>query len=181
MDKARKSQHINGDAFVTPHPQSVVVSSRSDHCGTLSSVTFASSQPAPPAVLKKARSTVTAAQLCQAEALQKKKAHNAAFKRATITYDCKRKKDDGMSARAVVDLIRVHTGVELCVRTIQKKVKEGEIGCSPLRRGLKGNIPECHYNNLLMAFESFVRINQINGNVATPNDRGKSSCNHSTR
>ncbi len=80
-----------------------------------------------------------------------------------------------------MDLIRVDTGVELCVRTVQKKVKEGEIGCSPLRGGPKGNIPERHYNNLLMAFESFVCINQIDGNVATPNDRGKGSCNHSTR
>jgi hypothetical protein len=48
---------------------------------------------------------------------------------------------------------------------IQKKVKEGEIGCSPLRRGPKGNIPELHYKNLCTAFESFVTINQLNGNM----------------
>jgi hypothetical protein len=46
-----------------------------------------------------------------------------------------------------------------------KKVKEGEIGCSPLRRGPKGNIPELHYKNLCTAFESFVTINQLNGNM----------------
>jgi hypothetical protein len=53
----------------------------------------------------------------------------------------------------------------LCPRTIQKKVKEDEIGCSPLRRGPKGNIPELHFKNLCTAFESFVTINQLNGNM----------------
>jgi hypothetical protein len=46
-------------------------------------------------------------------------------------------------------------------------VKEGKIGCSPLRRGPKGNIPELHYNNICVAFESFVTINQINGDMCT--------------
>jgi hypothetical protein len=45
------------------------------------------------------------------------------------------------------------------------KAKEGEIGCSPLRRGPKGNIPELHYKNLCTAFELFVTINQLNGNM----------------
>jgi len=47
----------------------------------------------------------------------------------------------------------------------QKKVKAGKIGCSPLRCGPKGNIPELHYKNLCAAYESFVTINQINGNM----------------
>jgi hypothetical protein len=86
----KSSTHIN-NAFLTPPPQSsVVVGMGSSHSGndwgTLSSVTLSSSSSspgAPPAVLKKARSTVTAAQLHQAEALHKKKEHNAAFKHAT--------------------------------------------------------------------------------------------------
>jgi hypothetical protein len=108
----KSSTHIN-DAFLTPPPQSsVVVGMGSSHSGNdwgiLSSVTLSSSSslpPAPPAVLKKARLTVTAAQLCQAEALHKKKEHYAAFKRATVLYDCERKKDDGVSARSVLELI----------------------------------------------------------------------------
>ncbi len=60
-----------------------------------------------------------------------------------------------------------YCGISLCPRTIQKKVKEGKIGCSPQRRGPKGNIPELHYNNLCAAFESFVTINQTNGNMRT--------------
>jgi hypothetical protein len=86
----KSSTHIN-DTFLMPPPQSsVVVGMGSSHSGndwgTLSSVTLSSSSSlpaAPPAVLKKARLTVTAAQLCQAEALHKKKEHNAAFKHAT--------------------------------------------------------------------------------------------------
>jgi hypothetical protein len=38
LDNARKSQQVNSDAFVTPPPQSVAISSISD-CGALSSVT----------------------------------------------------------------------------------------------------------------------------------------------
>ena len=131
------------DAFVTPPSNSVTISGQ----GTLSSMTFSeSSHPSPPAAvaMKKPRATMTAAGLRQAEAISKKKEHNAAFKRATIMYDCERKKVDGLSAQAVVELIQLDTHVQLCAQTIQKKVKEGEIGVSPLRRGPKGNIPDRH-------------------------------------
>ncbi len=70
-----------------------------------------------------------------------------------------------MSAWAVVELIRIDSHVQLCARKIQQKVKKGEIGCSLLRQGTKGNIPELHYKNLCMTFESFICINQLNGNV----------------
>jgi hypothetical protein len=71
----------------------------------------------------------------------------------------------GMSARSVTELIRIETKIELSARSIQQKVKEGQIGTSPLRRGPRGNIPELHYRNLCLAFESYIRINQINGTV----------------
>ncbi len=89
---------------MTPPPRCVSISSER---GTLSSVTFLASEPSALAavVVKKPRATVTAAQLRQAEAVSKKKEHNAVFKRATIMYDCERKKVDGLSARAVVELI----------------------------------------------------------------------------
>jgi len=74
-------------------------------------------------------------------------------------------KDDGMSARIVAGLIQNDCEISLCPRTIQKKVKEDEIGCSPLRCGPKGNIPELHYKNLCAAYQPFVMINQINNNM----------------
>jgi hypothetical protein len=70
-----------------------------------------------------------------------------------------------MPARNVTELIQNEFKVDLCPRMIQKKVKEGNIGCLPLRRGPQGNIPEQHYSNLCLAFESFIHINQINGTV----------------
>ena len=84
-----------------------------------------------------------------------------------FVYAWEKGKGDGMSSRTVAELIQNDCGISLCPRTIQKKVKEGKIGCLPLRRGPKGNIPELHYNNLCAAFESFVTINQTNGNMRT--------------
>ena len=104
-------------------------------------------------------------QMHHTAALEKKKEYNTAFKRATIVFVWEKWKDDGMSARIVVDLIRNDCGISLCPWTIQKKAKEGKIGCSPLRLGPKGNIPELHYKNLCAAYESFVMINQIKGNM----------------
>jgi hypothetical protein len=104
-------------------------------------------------------------QMRRREALEKKKEYNTAFKRATVVYVREKGKDDGMPARIVADLISNDCGISLCPRTIQKKVKAGNIRYSPLRRGPKGNIPEPHYKNLCAAYESFVTINQINGNI----------------
>ena len=104
-------------------------------------------------------STATAMLMSCRDALEKKKEFNTAFKRATVVYVREKGKDDGMSARIVADLIRNDCGISLCPRTIQKKVKAGKIGCSPLRLGPKGNIPELHYKNICAAYESFVTIN----------------------
>ena len=77
----------------------------------------------------------------------------------------RKKKTDGKLVQYVVNLIQKEFRVNLYARTIQRKVKNGEIGTSPVQRGPKGGIPENHYRNLLMAFESFIRISQINGAV----------------
>jgi hypothetical protein len=66
-------------------------------------------------------------------------------------YAREQEKDDGMSAQAAVDTIEKDTGVRLCVRTIQKKVRAGNIGTSPLQQGPKGHIPDFHYHSLCLA------------------------------
>jgi hypothetical protein len=155
------------DDFVTPPAQQSITVSRSNS-EPMSSVTISADSVVTSAPAKKAKmpcSTATAMQLRCVATLEKKKEYNTAFKRATVVYAWEKGKDDGMSARTVADLIRNDCGISLCPRTIQKKVKEGEIRCSPLRRGPKGSIPELHYKNLCAAFESFVTINQINGNM----------------
>ena len=88
------------------------------------------------------------------------------FKHATVVYATEKAKGkDGMSARSTAELVSKLFKVSISARSIQKKVKEGNIGTSPLRRGPKGNIPELHFRNLCIAFESFIRINQLNGNI----------------
>ena len=93
---------------------------------TMSADSVVTSAPAKNAKIH--RSTATAMQLRRVATLEKKKEYNTAFKRATVVYAREKGKDDGMSARTVNDLIRNDCGISLCPRTIQKKVKEGEIG-----------------------------------------------------
>ena len=119
------------DDFVTPPAISSVTMSAAD-----SSVTSAPAKKA-----KIICSTATAMLMRCREALEKKKEFNTAFKRATVVYVREKGKDDGMSARIVADLIRNDCGISLCPRTIQKKVKAGEIRYSPLRRGPKEEHP----------------------------------------
>jgi len=155
------------DDFVTPPAHLSITVSRSSS-DPISSVTMSADGGVTSAPAKKAtriRSTATDTQMRCKAAFEKKKEYNTAFKCAMIVYAREKGKDDGISARTVADLIRNDCGIDLCPRTIQKKVKEGEIGCSPLRRGPKGNISELHYKNLCTAFESFVTINQLNGNM----------------
>ncbi len=49
-------------------------------------------------------------------------------------------------------------------------MNNGNIGTSPIRRDPKRNIPERHYRNLLVTFESFVTISQFNW--------GRRECRH---
>ena len=89
--------------------------------------------------------------------------YKIAFKHATTVYSREKEKKGGMPAQDVSDLIKNQFKESISARTIQRHVKNGQAGSSPVRRGPKGSIPEIHYKNLLMAFESFVVINQLNG------------------
>ena len=149
------------DAYKTPPPTTVVASRLP---GTLSSVTAsAESVTAPPQNVNRVRMTASAAQTMRAAKKMASESHKIAMKHATTVYAREKEKTDGKSAQYVVDLIQKEFKVNLSARTIQRKVKNGEIGTSPVRHGPKGSIPEFHYKNLLMAFESFVTICQLNG------------------
>jgi hypothetical protein len=95
--------------------------------------------------------------------VKEKRQYNHAFKSATVIYDHKQKKPDGMSTQTVINLIKNELGVQLSRQTIQQKVKDGNIGTLPLRQGPKGNFPNHDYPNLCMAYEMFLTINQLNG------------------
>ena len=66
------------------------------------------------------------------------------------------KTNGGMSAQAVADVIENDTGVKVSGRTIQDevKVKNRNVGTSPLRRGPEGHIPDHSYRDLCLAYES---------------------------
>ncbi len=69
-----------------------------------------------------------------------------------------------MLAKGVCRLIKEAFKVNLCPRTIQNKVKSGDIGLSPLRRGPKGMMDELNFKNLCVVAESCIVINQNSGN-----------------
>ena len=125
------------DDFVTPPAHSFKTVSRQNSEGPMSSVTMSEENDnimAPPALKKKSiitRATVTAV-LHRVARMKKTKDYNTVFKRATIMYAWEKGNGkSGMSARSVADLIRNECKVKLCPRTIQKKVKEGDIGSLP--------------------------------------------------
>ncbi len=68
-----------------------------------------------------------------------------------------------MSAASVGMMILKEFDMTVGVRSIQQFVKNDDIDCSPLKRGPNGNIDQHHFKNLCMAFESYVRICQLNG------------------
>ena len=39
----------------------------------------------------------------------------------------------------------------------------GRVGLPPLKRGMKGNFPALTFQHLANAFESFIKIKQLNG------------------
>ena len=55
-------------------------------------------------------------------------------------------------------------GTKLNYRTVTRYVSAGMIGVSPKRRGPEGNMPEKSLKILVRATESYIRINQGNGN-----------------
>ena len=68
-----------------------------------------------------------------------------------------------MSAQDVSDLIKTEFDEIITSQTIPQNVKNGQVVTSLVQRGPKGSIQEIHYKNLLMAYETFVVINQIDG------------------
>lgn len=57
------------------------------------------------------------------------------------------------------------------VRTIQRYVANNIVGQSPLKMGEKGKVPQFIFRTLCNAFETMVRINQINGRDAENGQR----------
>jgi hypothetical protein len=157
--------------ITTPPPSTIAVSISKDvtpvssvTSGTNAEAVVVSNLTAPK--VKRIRLSSGAAQMARARKLEEKRKVSDAFKRATRMYHREQQKTDGgMSAQAVADAIEKDTGVKVSKRTIQYKVKNGNVGSSPLRRGPKGNIPNRAYRDLCLAYESYITINQLNGQM----------------
>jgi hypothetical protein len=57
---------------------------------------------------------------------------------------------------------REYDGVGLHPATIWKYVNANISGVSPLKPGVKGDVPDCTFKSLCIAFESYIHIQQIN-------------------
>jgi hypothetical protein len=85
-------------------------------------------------MVKKTRWPAAATQSRRTEAIANKRLYSTAFKHATVVYATEKAKGkDGMSARSTVELISKQFKVSISAQSIQQKVKEGNIGTSPLR------------------------------------------------
>ena len=130
--------------------------------GTLSSATESCDTP-PQTKVKRVRMTAHGAQTVRQARNEKLSNYKIAFKHATTVYSREKEKKGGMSAQDVSDVIKNQFKESITARTIQQNVKNGQVGSSLVRRGPKGSIPEIHYKNFLMAFKSFIMINQLKG------------------
>ena len=118
-------------AFLTPPTMRCVEVVSGVSMSTLSSSESVTSPPSPPPVasppnkVKRTRWPAAASQARRAQKLHKKQQYNKAFKHATIAYAREKAKGiSGMSARMVTEIVRNEFKVNLCPRTIQKKVKD---------------------------------------------------------
>jgi hypothetical protein len=86
-----------------------------------------------------------------------------ALKRATRWYGQEKDKPGGLSSRQIEKKVKKeYNGVGPCHTTIWRYANANIAGMSPLKHGVKGDVPPCVFKLLCIAFESFVCIQQIN-------------------
>ena len=69
-------------------------------------------------------------------------------------------------ARVITKLVNNRHGTKVNYRTISRYVRSGKIGVSPMSTGLEGSVPNKILKFLISATESYIQINQGNGNGA---------------
>ena len=89
-----------------------------------------------------------------------------ALKYATSLYNEQKEKGIPTSGKKVSEFVEARLGVRVPPKTITDNVKNGRVNKSPMKRGPKGNFDEVSYQNLHNAFESYIKIKQINAGSA---------------
>ena len=86
-----------------------------------------------------------------------------ALKRATRWYAREKNIPGGLSSYQIEKKVKQeYGGVGPHAATICRYVNANLQGMSPLKIGVKGDIPPCVFKTLCVTFESYVRIMQIN-------------------
>jgi hypothetical protein len=86
-----------------------------------------------------------------------------ALKRATRWYGKEKDKPGGLSFCQIEKKVKKeNNGVRPCYTTIWCYANANIAGMSPLKHGVKGDMPPCVFKLLCVEFESFVCIQQIN-------------------
>ena len=85
----------------------------------------------------------------------------AAHKKATTMYNSELQKPEGLSAKQVSQLVLGEFDVEIKARTVQREICEGRVGVSPKKMGPHGYFPPKTFDNLVNAFESYIKIIQL--------------------
>jgi hypothetical protein len=89
-----------------------------------------------------------------------------AFKRATSWYTRELKKPNGKSSYKIARLVQAkYDGVGPHAATIWRYVNANLVRMSPLKPGVKGDVPAWAFKSLCVAFESYIRICQINSKM----------------
>ncbi len=89
-----------------------------------------------------------------------------AFKRATSWYSREVKKPNGKSSYEIAILVKKeYDGIGPHAATIRRYVNANLSGMSPLKPGVKGDVPAWAFKSLCVAFESYIRICQINSKI----------------
>jgi hypothetical protein len=89
-----------------------------------------------------------------------------AFKRATSWYARELKKPNGKSSYEIARLVQgEYDGVGPHAASIWRYVNANLVGMSPLKLGVKGDVPAWAFKSLCVAFKSYIQICQINSKM----------------
>jgi hypothetical protein len=164
LEKKRGGTVNNANPFLTP-PVGVGTS-----VTAISSLTTTSASSSgggekdgvlfPQPALKRIRRTASAMQQDRINTLQKGNHFKEALKRATLEYSSESKKRDGKSAAKIAAEIKLqHDGVGPDARMITRYVNEyNHVGMSPIKTGVKSNIPHWAFLSLCTAAELDILI-----------------------
>lgn len=162
MTEADASTAPSSVSITSSSPMSSVTTSSSCDASVASS---ARSIPAPKA--KQVRKTPIGMQQVRSNTKAADNHRKRAHKAATTQYAAEKKKPKGedgkLSAEAVTDSVNEMYETDLKCRTIERYVLNGQIGTSSICQGKPSHIPEYMFKTIASAFESYIKINQVNG------------------